>query len=93
MNYIKVKKNSLYVDSVPAIRLAKRFDTPFYCYSLSQLKYNYNILNHAFKNVRPIMCFSVKSNSNINLLKELKKSLLLNGNPKGHLNKFSRGTQ
>ena len=73
MNYIKVKKNSLYVDSVPAIRLAKRFDTPFYCYSLSQLKYNYNILNHAFKSVRPIMCFSVKSNSNINLLKELKK--------------------
>jgi len=73
MNYIKVKKNILYVDSMPAIRLAKRFETPFYCYSLSQIKYNYNILSHAFKSIRPIMCFSVKSNSNINLLRELKK--------------------
>tara|TARA_B100000029_G_scaffold509045_1_gene597358 strand:- start:198 stop:1427 length:1230 start_codon:yes stop_codon:yes gene_type:complete len=73
MNYIKVKKNNLYVDNIPAIKLAKRYETPFYCYSLSQLKDNFNFLSNKFKAFKPIICFSIKSNSNINLLKELKK--------------------
>tara|TARA_Y100000590_G_scaffold438527_1_gene561453 strand:- start:617 stop:1846 length:1230 start_codon:yes stop_codon:yes gene_type:complete len=73
MNYIKVKKNNLYVDNIPAIKLAKRYETPFYCYSLSQLKDNFNFLSNKFKAFKPLICFSIKSNSNINLLKELKK--------------------
>jgi len=58
---------------MPAIKLAKKYKTPFYCYSLSQLKRNYYDLNNAFKTFKPLICFSVKSNSNLSLLKELKK--------------------
>ena len=73
MNYIKLRKNNLCVESLSALRLAKKYQTPFYCYSLAQLKNNYQAINKAFKAVEPIICFSVKSNSNLTLLKELKK--------------------
>ena len=73
MNYIKLRKNNLCVENISAQKLAKKYRTPFYCYSLSQLKNNYQALNNAFRTVKPIICFSVKSNSNLTLLKELKK--------------------
>ena len=73
MNHIKLRKNKLYVENISALNLAKKYKTPFYCYSLSQLKNNYYAFNNAFKNIKPIICFSIKSNSNLALLKELKK--------------------
>jgi len=73
MNYIRLRKNNLCVENISAQKLVKKYRTPFYCYSLSQLKNNYNVLNSAFRTVKPIICFSVKSNSNLTLLKELKK--------------------
>jgi len=73
MNYIKLRKNNLCVENLSTLELIKKYRTPFYCYSLSQLKNNYRTFNNAFKTVKPIICFSVKSNSNLTLLKELKK--------------------
>ena len=73
MNYIRLKKNTLCVENVSANKLAKKYKTPFYCYSLKQLKNNFNVFSNAFKASRPLICFSLKSNSNINLLKELRK--------------------
>jgi len=73
MNYIKLRKNNLCVENISAQKLVKKYRTPFYCYSLSQLKNNYHTFNSAFRTVKPIICFSVKSNSNLTLLKELKK--------------------
>tara|TARA_B100001123_G_scaffold118197_1_gene137555 strand:- start:173 stop:1402 length:1230 start_codon:yes stop_codon:yes gene_type:complete len=73
MNYIRLRKNNLCVDNVLAIKLAKKYKTPFYCYSLLQLKNNFYTLNKAFKHIKPIICFSVKSNSNLTILRELKK--------------------
>ena len=73
MNYIKLRKNNLRVENVSALSLTKRHKTPFYCYSLAQLKNNFHFFNTAFKSIKPLVCFSVKSNSNTNLLRELKK--------------------
>ena len=73
MNYIRLKENNLSIEDVSAFSLAKKYKTPFYCYSLAQLKYNFNSFNKIFKSTKPLICFSVKSNGNINLLKELKK--------------------
>ena len=73
MNYIRLRKNNLSVENTSILKLAKKYKTPFYCYSLAQIKNNYYSLNNAFKNVKPIICFSVKSNSNLAILKELKK--------------------
>ena len=73
MNSIRLKKNNLCVENISAISLTKRYKTPFYCYSLSQLKSNFYNFNNAFRKIKPLICFSVKSNANIALLKELKK--------------------
>jgi len=73
MNYIRLRKHNLCVENISTLNLAKKYKTPFYCYSLSQIKNNYHDLKSAFKAVKPIICYSIKSNSNISLLKELKK--------------------
>ena len=73
MNFIKPWKKKLRVENISALSLAKKFKTPFYCYSLAQLKNNFYSFNQIFRSTKPIICFSVKSNSNITLLRELKK--------------------
>ena len=73
MDYIKLRKNNLCVENISALSLAKKYKTPFYCYSLSQLKSNFYNFSSAFEDTKPLVCFSVKSNSNLSLLKELKK--------------------
>ena len=73
MNYIRLRKNNLYVENISTTSLVKKYKTPFYCYSLSQLKSNFITFNNAFKKIKPLICFSVKSNSNTTLLRELKK--------------------
>ncbi len=73
MNYIRLRKNNLCVENISTLTLAKKYRTPFYCYSLSQLKNNFYSFKNAFKIIKPIVAFSIKSNSNLALLKELKK--------------------
>jgi len=73
MNYIRLRKNNLCVENISTLTLAKKYRTPFYCYSLSQLKNNFYSFKNAFKIIKPIVAFSIKSNSNLTLLKELKK--------------------
>ena len=73
MNFIKLRKKNLCVENISTFFLAKKYKTPFYCYSLSQLKNNFYSFSKAFRSVKPIICFSVKSNANVSLLKELKK--------------------
>ena len=73
MNYIKFRKNNLCVDNVSTLKLVRKYKTPFYCYSLSQLKNNYRTFSNAFRTIKPTICFSIKSNSNLTLLRELKK--------------------
>jgi len=73
MNFIRVRKNNLCVENIPAHILTKKYETPFYCYSLSQLKSNFYDFIGAFRETKPLVCFSIKSNANISLLKELKK--------------------
>ena len=72
MKFLKYKKNEFYVDNISADKLSKKFETPIYCYSLSQIKYNIKLFKDSFLKINPLICFSVKSNSNVKILKELK---------------------
>ena len=73
MNFIQLRNNSLCIENISALKLTKKYQTPFYCYSLAQLRNNFLRFNNIFKNIKPIICFSVKSNSNLTLLRELRK--------------------
>ena len=70
MKYIKKK---LTIDKITIEEIAKKFDTPTYCYSYSQLKENINNFKKNFKSFSPLICFAVKSNTNLNLIREIQK--------------------
>ena len=63
------KQNNLFVEKVSARSISKRINTPFYCYSVDKLKNNINEFKKNFSSINPLICFSVKSNNNLNILK------------------------
>ena len=73
MSSIKYKNNSLFVENTPVKKLILRYKSPFYLYSKSNIIENYKSFCNNFKRVAPLVCFSVKANSNIQILKVLKK--------------------
>ncbi len=70
MKYIKKK---LTIDKITIEEIAKKFDTPTYCYSYTQLIKNINNFKKNFKSFSPLICFAVKSNTNLNLIREIQK--------------------
>ena len=70
---MKYLNKNYYIENVKAGNLAKKFNTPIYCYSYAQLKKNVINFKKNFKSFKPLICFSVKSNSNVKLLNEIKK--------------------
>jgi diaminopimelate decarboxylase len=61
------------VEKVKVQILAKKFGTPIYCYSYKQLKENINNFKKNFRSFSPLVCFAIKANTNVNLIKEIKK--------------------
>ena len=55
-------------------KLVNRFETPLYCYSHKKLKQNINDFKLNFKSFSPLICFATKANSNLKILKEIKKN-------------------
>ncbi len=70
MKYIN---KSFSIENVRAIKIAKKFGTPVYCYSLNKIKANVLNFKKKFKSINPLICFAVKSNSNLQLIKQIKK--------------------
>jgi diaminopimelate decarboxylase len=55
------------------VALAQKFSTPLYVYSASQIRDRYQLFTHAFSDRKHLICYSVKANSNLSLLKLLAK--------------------
>ncbi len=70
---MRYSKKKLFIEGVSAQNITKKFGTPAYCYSYSKLKENINDFKANFKSFSPLICFSVKSNSNVNLIREINK--------------------
>ena len=73
MEFIHYKNNSLFFENCSAYGLAKNNKTPFYCYSKSKIIKNFKNFSKIFRKISPLICFAVKSNNNIFILRELKK--------------------
>ena len=71
MKYIK---ENFYIEGVSAKNIALKFGTPVYCYSLKILRQNIKSLKNEFRSINPLICFAVKANSNLNILREIKKN-------------------
>ena len=69
MEPFQYRDRQLYCEDVPVAELAARFGTPLYVYSQSAILETLNSLRSAFADVDPLVCYSVKANSNLGILK------------------------
>ena len=70
---MKYLNKSFLIERVKIKNLVKKFDTPIYCYSYEKIKKNVINFKENFKSFSPLICFAVKSNTNVNLLREIRK--------------------
>ncbi len=63
------RDGQLYCEDVPAAELAERFGTPLYVYSQASILGTLKALQSAFAELDPLVCYSVKANSNLGILK------------------------
>jgi diaminopimelate decarboxylase len=63
------RDRDLYCEDVPVADLADRFGTPLYVYSREAFVGRLAALHDAFRAVEPLVCYSVKANSNLGLLR------------------------
>jgi diaminopimelate decarboxylase len=61
----------LYCDDLPLTKLAERYGTPLYVYSATAIRQRLVAFENAFRNVPHTVCYSVKANSNLSILRLL----------------------
>jgi len=71
MHDFRYKGKNLYCDGIRASELARRFGSPLYVYSYKTLVGHFLKLRSAFSEINPLICYSVKANSNLAILKAL----------------------
>jgi len=73
MDYFDFKDNRLFCEDVDVNMIADEVGTPVYIYSARTLLEHYRKLDRAFSSIDHIICYSIKANSNIAILKLLAK--------------------
>jgi diaminopimelate decarboxylase len=71
MNHFDYRGGILHAESVALDRLAAAVGTPFYCYSTATLTRHYEVFAGAFADVRALVCYAMKANSNQAVVKTL----------------------
>ncbi len=71
---MKYNKNIFTVEKCDLNKVVTRFETPFFCYSEKKITQNINNFKKSFKSFSPVICFSTKSNCNLEILKLIKRN-------------------
>lgn len=71
MDPFTYRHGALYCEDVRVADLAAEFGTPLWVYSRAKLVGEFRAIRDAFAAVDPVLCYSVKANSNLSLLKLL----------------------
>jgi diaminopimelate decarboxylase len=69
MHFFEYKEGDLYCEDVPIATIADSVGTPFYLYSHRTLVRHFKAFDSAFEEVPHLVCYSVKANSNLALLR------------------------
>src|SRR3954466_12516236 len=64
---------TLHCESVSLAQLARQYEPPLYVYSANSIRSRYRTLDGAFANVPHTVCYSVKANPNLSILRLLAK--------------------
>ena len=68
-DFFPYRDGELYAEAVPVARIAEAVGTPFYLYSAGSLTARYRGFAEAFAPARPLICYAVKANSNLAVLR------------------------
>ncbi len=68
-DFFPYRDGELYAEAVPVARIAAAVGTPFYLYSAAALTACYRAFAEAFAPARPLICYAVKANSNLAVLR------------------------
>ena len=74
MHRFAFRKGRLWCEQVSVSEVAAAAGTPLYLYSYGTLLDHYRKLENAFEPVKPLVCFSMKANSNLALCRALAKA-------------------
>lgn len=69
MHFFQYQNNVLYCEEVPVDAIAQEVDTPFYLYSHRTIERHFRVFDSAFRSVPHLVCYSLKANSNIALIR------------------------
>ena len=69
---MRYKNNNYFIENINLDKLAIKYSTPLYCYSYNKLRSNIINFFTYFKKFSPLVCFAIKSNTNLNLIREIK---------------------
>src|SRR5271156_4103318 len=61
----------LHCDEISLVKLAERFGTPLYVYSATAIRERFAVFDDAFRKFPHTVCYSVKANSNLSILRLL----------------------
>lgn len=73
MNHFEYRNGEMFAEEVPLKRIAREVGTPAYVYSLATLLRHFRVFDQAFAKVPHVVCYSVKANSNLALLRAFAK--------------------
>jgi diaminopimelate decarboxylase len=68
MDYFNYKDGNLFAEDISLDSIANEYGTPCYVYSRATLERHWHAFNDAFGDHPHLICYSVKSNSNIAIL-------------------------
>ncbi|MEE8312444.1 MAG: diaminopimelate decarboxylase [Candidatus Binatia bacterium] len=71
MNRFDHRDGELFAENVPVARIAAEVGTPCYVYSLAALRDHYRAYEDGFAGTKHLICYSVKANSNLAVLRAL----------------------
>jgi diaminopimelate decarboxylase len=69
MHHFQYRGDDLYCEEVPVARIASEVGTPAYLYSHATLTRHFRVFDEAFAGVPHLVCFAMKANANLAVLK------------------------
>jgi diaminopimelate decarboxylase len=69
MHYFEYRSGELHCEEIPLRKIAQEAGTPVYVYSERTLRRHIRVFDEAFQAVPHLICYAVKANSNIHILR------------------------
>jgi diaminopimelate decarboxylase len=73
MHHFSYRNGILHAEGVGLDAIAQEVGTPFYCYSTATIERHYRVFTEALGNRDALVCYAIKANSNISVIRTLAK--------------------